>query len=118
MLTIDIPCPICNQYVFGLEDNQDACEVCMWLNDGAQWRDPDLTVGPNELSINEYKIYYKLSLSPKNAQLKELRDQFQAKKTAIRSKYNVRTDGDKIRAEIHVARDEYAEQILALDKAP
>lgn len=71
-------CPVCGEYEFvddtelekslpGYEGYQgDQCSVCGWKYDLKQSENPDLAIGNNEVSLNEYKKIYlsKKSINP------------------------------------------------------
>lgn len=63
-------CPVCQKFYFtkldgfdveqlGLAPNTMQCSRCGWHYDLEQTKDPDLKNGANEMSLNEYKEWYK-----------------------------------------------------------
>jgi len=66
-------CPVCNKFSFveptesDLEDpeysiDDDYCFICGWNYDLDQTENPDLKNGNNEMSLNEYKEWYRLKI--------------------------------------------------------
>ncbi|MBR2801556.1 MAG: hypothetical protein IKE21_03025 [Erysipelotrichaceae bacterium] len=67
---IEMLCPVCKKYLF--VDNEDTekedsnhngeqtdfCTSCGWIYDIKQTKDPDLKIGMNEMSLNEYRVWY------------------------------------------------------------
>lgn len=58
-------CPVCGQFEFTPLEETDIlfreylqCSVCGWKYDNNQIRDPDLKLGQNTLSLNEYKAWF------------------------------------------------------------
>lgn len=50
-------CPVCGEYRF--EHEYDICHVCFWENDGTQYNEPDYWGGANNLSLNDYRKWWK-----------------------------------------------------------
>ena len=73
--SMSVLCPVFEKTVFVYEGDHDIYEICRWENDGVQGRDHDYWGGANDLSVNESKIEYELSLcAEKTDQLDILRD--------------------------------------------
>jgi uncharacterized Zn finger protein (UPF0148 family) len=53
-----LKCPVCGQYEFADEDDNDICPVCHWENDSLQTEDPDFEGGANDMSLNQAKKAY------------------------------------------------------------
>jgi hypothetical protein len=53
-----IKCPVCGEYEFQRRSDNDVCPVCEWENDGLQMKNPDLSGGANDESLNEYKAWW------------------------------------------------------------
>lgn len=49
----NIPCPVCGEYTFEVEDDFDICPVCGWENESLQYQNPDYKGGANGVSLNE-----------------------------------------------------------------
>ena len=114
----DIMCPFCEKYVFDEENDFAICDICGWENDGVQWHDHNFSGGANSLSVNEEKIYYKLSLyEEKEIELKTIREEYNDKRKKIFSKYagvNYCIDGNKIYEELSKARHEFVRKMNVL----
>lgn len=61
----EVICPICGEFYFSALEPGDAdlydyvqCSICGWKYDADQLQDPELSGGPNEISLNEYKKMY------------------------------------------------------------
>ncbi len=63
-------CPVCGKFYFselsdvyleqvGLTPNTTQCSMCGWYYDLEQLADPDLKNESNEMSLNEYRVWYK-----------------------------------------------------------
>ena len=63
-------CPVCGKFYFseltdvdlehlGMTPNTTQCSRCGWFYDLEQFADPDLKHESNEMSLNEYKKWYK-----------------------------------------------------------
>ncbi len=66
---IEIECPVCRKFYFSKLDPEDLdfydyvqCRKCGWINDRRQIENPELCNGENELSLNQYKKWYKKKL--------------------------------------------------------
>ena len=51
-------CPVCGKYEFKTWDSYDICLVCGWEDYSSQEKYPDDDLGPNLMSLNEYKEKY------------------------------------------------------------
>lgn len=60
-----VKCPVCGQYYFDEPHDFDICQVCFWINDEHQIRDPDLIL-TNPMSLNEAREAYKKGLPIRN----------------------------------------------------
>lgn len=54
-----IKCPVCGEHEFQMKSDYDVCPVCEWENDGLQMAKPDYAGGANDLSLNDYKVWWK-----------------------------------------------------------
>ena len=58
-----VVCPCCGNYTFEVESEKDIiidiCEVCFWQYDLAAHSKPNVSIGPNKLSLNEARENYK-----------------------------------------------------------
>lgn len=63
-------CPVCHKFHFtklyefdrdelGLTPNTTRCRLCGWYYDLEQLKDPDLEHQANEISLNQYRAWYK-----------------------------------------------------------
>ena len=61
---IIIQCPCCSYYTISVDETQDIiidfCEVCGWQYDWVAQKYPDRIIGPNHISLNDAKKYYKI----------------------------------------------------------
>jgi len=109
-------CPVCEKHIFN--DEYEYCPICHWQSDFVQHKDLDYWGGANELSVNEAKIYYQLSLcKEKRKQLKIISDKNYNNLCEIHQKYqdiNYHIDGDKIHAELCKEHDEFVRQLKEL----
>ena len=55
---VNIPCPVCGEHIFEQEDDYDICPVCGWENDDLQRSQPDLSGGPNGMSLNQARAMW------------------------------------------------------------
>lgn len=52
-------CPVCGQHKFSnTEGYVDICKHCGWQHDLVSESEPDKVIGPNSLSLNDYRIRY------------------------------------------------------------
>ncbi len=61
-------CPVCDKFYFGKWQDGDEyishyCHCCGWVYDRKQAKYHDLKDGKNEMSVNEYKAWYKSKLA-------------------------------------------------------
>ena len=80
-------CPVCNKFYFteltdeeleeGATPNTEQCMMCGWYYDLEQLADPDLKNESNEMSLNEYKEWYKQKIK-KNRRWKHYLDNIPA----------------------------------------
>lgn len=54
----DKPCECCGKAKVAIGYN-DVCPICGWEDDEFQCDDPDLEGGANELSLNQYRAWYR-----------------------------------------------------------
>lgn len=61
---IGILCPVCGKYLFVIDEYnaQDYCTECGWIFDEEQIGNPDLKNGSNDITLNEYKEWYKIKI--------------------------------------------------------
>lgn len=57
-------CPICNKHEFPDRNSYDICPVCGWEDYTEQEDYPDDDLGPNNMSLNEYKAKYESGWRP------------------------------------------------------
>ena len=57
-------CPVCDKHVFKQRDSYDICPYCGWEDDSFQEENPDFDIGPNYMSLNEYRSMYKSGQNP------------------------------------------------------
>ena len=113
-------CPVCEKYYFNEMGDYDICSNCGWENDNVQYDDHDYWGGANDLSVNEAKVAYEISLceGQKN-KLNILQKEHNDSITAIYSKYgdiDYRTiDGDSIRSEFKKEHDRYVKELERLN---
>ena len=48
-------CPVCAEYEFEYNGDDEICGICGWQNDIVQNNDPDFWGGANDESLNEAK---------------------------------------------------------------
>lgn len=51
-------CPVCNE--INIEEEFDICSVCGWVSNSVQNDENDFEEGPNKLSLNQYREWFKL----------------------------------------------------------
>jgi len=115
----NVLCPVCGKYVFEKENDFDICPVCEWENDGVQMDKHDYWGGANELSVNQYRMHYELSLmKEKETSLKDIDTAHRTVDIEIYQKYcgeNQRiTDSEKLFAELRDEHDKYVELLISL----
>lgn len=117
-----IDCPICGKYKFDDFSDYDACSVCGWKINITQYDDHDFSNGTNALSVNEYKLEYKLLSDPATAErAKALREEFLEAFHAVRKEF--REGGrmktgitcEESRAKEIAARESYAAALRRLE---
>ncbi|KJR44863.1 hypothetical protein UF75_4757 [Desulfosporosinus sp. I2] len=56
-----LQCPCCGYYSIKSEDEVivDICEICLWQYDLVAHKNPDISIGPNKISLNEARYNYK-----------------------------------------------------------
>jgi len=52
-------CPVCGEYAFDHDGDNDVCNICGWENDKLQNNKPDYRGGANPDSLNEYRSEWK-----------------------------------------------------------
>ncbi len=57
-------CPVCGKYKFSQYGSFEICPVCGWEDDSVQENDPDFDIGPNVISLNEYRSKYEQGWRP------------------------------------------------------
>ena len=57
-------CPVCGKYEFLEWNSYDVCPECGWEDYSEQENYPDDDLGPNRMSLNEYKAKYKSGWCP------------------------------------------------------
>jgi hypothetical protein len=111
-------CPVCGKYTFEEYGDYDICHECGWENDAVQGADFNYRGGANSLSVNDYKIIYKLSLcNEMSDRLAVLKRDYRDKCGDIYAKYphiNWSIDGDKVTQEFNNADNEYMSKIYEL----
>ena len=57
-----IQCPGCEYFTIESDDEiiVEICEVCGWQYDWVAQKYPDRIIGPNHISLNDAKKYYKI----------------------------------------------------------
>ena len=81
---VEMLCPVCGKYLFTDDSEeekeesnevteQDYCTECGWVYDLDQTNNPDLQGGNNEMSLNEYRVWYarKIKENPQYVFLEE-----------------------------------------------
>ena len=58
------PCPVCGKTIFPDRDSFEICEKCGWEDDDLQLADPNEELGPNYMSLNEYREKYQNGWRP------------------------------------------------------
>lgn len=57
------PCPCCGYFTVESDDEVevivDICEVCFWQYDKVGQNHPDISIGPNHVSLNDAKKNYR-----------------------------------------------------------
>lgn len=119
-----IECPICGKYKFEDFSDFDSCSVCGWKINIIQYDDHNFSNGTNALSVNEFKLEFKLLNDERT------KEKAQALKTAFVERCNAmrqefREGGrtktgiscDDIRSREIAAREEYVAQLRELEKA-
>lgn len=62
-------CPVCGKTTFSVHNSFEICHVCGWEDDGLQYKNPDLSGGANDDSLNDYrKKWQKRQADSKNRQ--------------------------------------------------
>ena len=61
-----ILCPICQKHKFPVIVDYTCCPYCGWCHDDVSEECIDIAIGPNSLSLNDFKIRYlkKLEQNP------------------------------------------------------
>ena len=52
-------CPVCGEYTFADLGSYEICPICGWTDDPVMNSNPELEVGANEMSLNDFKKYYR-----------------------------------------------------------
>ena len=52
-------CPVCGKHEFSAQNSYEICPECGWEDDAAQEDDPNEALGPNYMSLGEYRDRYK-----------------------------------------------------------
>lgn len=113
-------CPVCELHNFASENDFDICPLCGWENDGVQMNDHDYWGGANELTVNESKVLYEISMraDQKNA-LKVITERHKSNQKALSKKYlhlDWNVDGEKASSDYRKEHDRYYGELLSLWK--
>ena len=115
-----IKCPVCCEYDFKDDNDFDICDICGWENDGVQFDDPDYWGGANDLSLNEYKIEYKLLQSEatheKASEAVKIHGDIRAQIYIKYKGIDYRVDGDKIYKELNNEHSRYVNVLNELEQ--
>ena len=113
-------CPVCEESIFEEDNDFDICPICGWENDGVQRNDHNYWGGANDLSVNEARIYYKLTLcKEKSIELSSIHAKHKEAIRKIHLKYkstDYRIDGAKVVRELRKEHDKYVNQLNTLQR--
>ena len=115
-----IKCPVCDEYEFEGDSNNDVCDICGWENDGLQYDDHDDWEGPNRISVNEARLEYSLlgneATKSETLQAKQL---YLKNRGDIRAKYkgvDYQIISEKMERELEVEHERYVNTLTAISQ--
>lgn len=55
-------CPVCQKHKFPVIVDYSDCPYCGWCHDDVSEAEPEIAIGPNHLSLNDFRIRYRKTI--------------------------------------------------------